>query len=346
VVQLASPQRQFQLDLGTEVTDQAAPVSEGSVAPPRRARQAVAAATPPAFAFGVLAEQYLAHLRDVRRCSPRTVAAYRSDYRKVSQLLAELGRTDDVRTLTSTDLQLCISSLTRLGSASVIRLINALSSLFRHLAKQGIIPRSPVDDLDRPRREHRLPRHASPQDVECLLAACRDTQERLVVATLALAGLRRSELLSLRVGDVSADLKWLRVAGKGRKERPIPVHPALQSLLAEHIPTLAPDGGPLIRNQAGHPMSATSLHRLFQRLAREAGLADHGLHPHSLRHHFASELVRQGVDVATVAELLGHSNISTTSIYLHSDSVTKVAAVALLRCGAAEAHPTRPALAA
>ena len=186
---------------------------------------------------------------------------------------------------------------------------------------------NPVEDLDRPQRPHRVLQVPSVDEADRLLAACGSSQERLIIALLRYCGLRRSELLGLGVSDIAADYSSLRIDGKGRKERIVPVHDSVKPLLAAHVASLESGEEALIRNRAGKPMSATTLTRLFRRLVRRSGLDGKDVTPHKLRHHFASQLVRAGVDVATVAELLGHSNISTTSIYLHSDPAARRAAV-------------------
>jgi integrase/recombinase XerD len=283
-----------------------------------------------AYSLPRLAEQFLTHLAAVRRCSPLTVAAYRSDYRKITRLLTELDRGLDVRVIRTGDLQLCLAQLSHLSGASVERLIHALSSLFKFLAKQGLVEGNPVDDVDRPQRQRSLPRDLSRGDFQKLMGACDTTLERAVVGLLGGCGLRRAELLALNVIDVSADLSALRVEGKGRKQRAVPVHHVLRPVLGAYIASLAPGEAALIRNQVGKRMSATTLWRLFGRLVRRAGLQAKGLTVHCLRHHFASQLIQQGTDIATVAELLGHSNISTTSIYLHSNPDLKQEAVSRL----------------
>lgn len=282
------------------------------------------------YSFGALAEHFLQHMAVARRCSPRTVDAYRSDYRKIHRLLSDTGHNLDVREIATGDLQVCIASLHHLSSASIERLIHSTSSFFGFLVKQGIVDRNPVDGLDRPRRSRKLPRQPSEEAFHRIVGACETLQEHLIVGLLGYSGLRRGEVLSLNVADVAADFSHVRVAGKGNKERVVPLHADLAAIARQHVGGLPPGDGSLIRNRRGNRMGETSLWRLFRRLVRRAGLEDESITPHCLRHHFASQLVRLGVDVVTVAELLGHSNISTTSIYLHSDSASKRAAISRL----------------
>jgi len=278
--------------------------------------------------FAELAESFLTYLETNRRCSPRTLAAYRSDYRRIASLLEANGHSLDAREITSGDLEVCTAALNHLSAASVERLIYALASLFRHICRRGIIHTNPVDDLARPQRERKLPRVFTSEEADRLFAACQTSQERLIIALLRCCGLRRAELLAINLADVAADFSCVRVCGKGRRQRDIPLHASLRKLLEEHVANL-PDGDEpaLIRNSAGKRTSPTTLHRLFQKLLRRCGLADENLSMHSLRHYFATALLRQGTDIATVAELLGHSNVATTSHYLHADSASKRTAI-------------------
>jgi site-specific recombinase XerD len=290
---------------------------------PITARQSAAV-----YGFGTIVEHYLGHLRTVRRCSPRTLQAYRSDYAKTAKLLEARGHSMDVREITTGDLELCVAGLGHLAASSVERLIYALASLFGHIHRNGIIDASPVDGLARPQKEHKLPRVFTSEEANRLFGACRTAQEILIVALLRYCGLRRNELLGLDLTDVAADYSSVRVSGKGRKQRDIPVHPSLRELLSTFVDQLEKDQcSALIRNSTGNRMSPTSFYRLFSRLLARAGLAETKLTPHGLRHHFATALLRQGADIATVAALLGHSNVATTSRYVHADAGTKRAAI-------------------
>jgi len=129
------------------------------------------------------------------------------------------------------------------------------------------------------------------------------------------------------VADLAADLSQLRVSGKGGRERVVPVSSRLREVLRSYLGERDSDDPALIINGTSRRMTETTFYRLFRRILRRAGLAGSGTTPHHLRHAFASGLVQAGVDVCTVSELLGHSNISTTSIYLHASADGKKEAV-------------------
>jgi site-specific recombinase XerD len=288
----------------------------------------------PDFQLPILAERFLEHLQRVRRCSSRTVEAYASDYNKLIDCLGAAGHSLDVREIAPDHIERCIAELSHLSAASVRRFVYAVRSFFGYLFRLEIIRRNPAEDVPLPQKEQTVPKFFSAEQVEALSEACRDDREAVIIGLLRYCGLRRAELLDLNVGDISADLNSITVSGKGRKERCIPVHSELKDVIRRYINDLPDDDEEaLIRNTVGTRMSETSFYRLFHRLMERASLGDTDLTPHSLRHHFGSALAQAGVDVATIAELMGHSNIQTTSIYLHSNAPSKRRAIE--RLGAA-----------
>jgi integrase/recombinase XerD len=280
-----------------------------------------------AYALTSMGEAFLDHLRRVRRCSEATVRAYRSDYGKTARLLEQLGLPTDVRQITVTGLQACLAGLAHQSAATTSRLIHALSSLYKHLIQQGTVAQSPVSGLAYPQRGASLTQCPSVTEVETLLAACQHPGDRVLIALMACCGLRRAEVLALNVADVAVDLSVVRVRGKGNKERAVPLRADLRQLLRLYLSELPAGASARVQNEAKRRMRPTTLARRFQRIMECAGLSDRGYTPHSLRHFFGTQLVRAGVDVATVSRLMGHSNISVTSIYLHADDQTLAGAV-------------------
>ncbi len=280
------------------------------------------------FNLSELASRFLEHLSRVRRCSPRTIVSYKADYGKLTANLMAAGHDLDVRNISSNHIERCIAQLSHLSPESIRRFVYALRSLFEYLCKLEILSRNTAQDVPLPQKPHELAQAFSRDQADQLMAACETLQERIIVGLLRCCGLRRSELLSLDLADIGADFSSLRVSGKNHRQRDIPLHRDLRRLLQAHVASLPDSDEPaLVRNRCGRRMSPTTLHRLFHKLLKRAELAEKGLSPHALRHHFASELIRAGVDIATVAALMGHSNISVTSRYLHSDAASKQSAV-------------------
>lgn len=290
-----------------------------------------------------LLEQYLTHLRHYRNCSPQTVIAYGRDLRHFVGFCRDRGLTTpgDLERQHVHQYAAILPSSGQRGSlapASVGRKIHALRSWFNFLCDMGVLQSNLTVGLRLPKREQRLPRVPTDEECEAILAAARTPREKAIVGLMLMGGLRRGEVIALNVESLDADCTQVLVRGKGNKERVVPLCPALRDLLVSHLEGRGAISGPLVVGRTGQRTTVTSFTRLFRRLLKRAGLQDEGITPHKLRHAFGTSLVRQGVDVATIAELMGHSNISTTSIYLHASPSTMRAAVERLHWGSDREH--------
>ena len=287
------------------------------------------------------AEEFLRYLDRVRGHSPLTLRAYRSDFLQLTRYLARKGLPAEFTRLSTSILHRWATHLgEHYAPATVRRKLDSLSSLLTHLQHLGLIDGNPLAAIPKPKRTRKIPDPPSPEECRRLLAACQTSRERAILALLVFTGLRRSEVIGLDHSDLAEDLSELRVhCGKGGHQRIIPLHNAVRSALNEHINACACGDGPLIVSRARTRLGSTSLQRLFKRVLRRAGLQNRGLTIHSLRHAFASQLVKAGVDVATIAALMGHANISTTSLYLHSSTATKRAAISRLATAGPRSDP-------
>jgi len=275
-----------------------------------------------------LSDQFLEHIVEYRRFSEATARAYRRDIERLLEFLSSIGLSTTASDVTTGDLRLFLNSLRHLAPSSVRRTLYGVSSFFEYLREMEILSQNPAAPIDPPKVKHKLPEVPSRSQCRRLLDACETPSESTVIGLMLLAGLRRSEVLGLDVAAVAADLSSLRIEGKGGHQRDIPISSQLRTILQEYLPTRGATACPaLLINAAGNRVAVTTLYRLFRRVLDRANLGDSEVTPHSLRHAFATELVRAGVDVATISELLGHANIATTSIYLHASSETKRAAV-------------------
>ena len=297
-----------------------------------------------------LLDQYLTQLRHYRNCSPQTVTAYGHDLRHFVGFCRDLGLTAPAD-LERRHVHQCAAILPSSGKrgplapASVGRKIHALRSWFNFLCDMGAVQSNLTIGLRLPKREQRMPR--VPTDLECetILCAARTPREKALIGLMLMGGLRRGEVLGLNGEDLSAGLDQMLIRGKGNKERVVPLCPTLRDLLGAHLDGRGGTCDPLFVGRTGNRTTVTSFIRLFRRLLKRAGLQDEGITPHKLRHAFGTSLVRAGIDVATIAGLMGHNNISTTSIYLHASPTTKRAAVDKLQFGMGrdELHLPQPA---
>jgi site-specific recombinase XerD len=150
-----------------------------------------------------------------------------------------------------------------------------------------------------------------------------------MIVLLLSTGIRRSEAIGITLDDLDLDNRQLLVHGKGSKERVVPLNEAVVQAIGEYLACRPQTGSRhLFVSREGKPLACRAVNRTVGRAIRKAGLEGQGITPHKLRHTFATHLIRNGVDVRTVQELLGHSDLETTAKYLHSDTRTKHAAVA------------------
>jgi integrase/recombinase XerD len=264
-------------------------------------------------------EAFMEYLSVERAASGNTVAAYRRD---LTQWLA--GSHD----LTAGGVERYLASLRRdgLAPASVARKRAALSSFCRFLEGEGALAQNPVTQVEAiTRPERKLPRVLTATDVACLLNApdrrtAKGRRDAALLELMYASGLRVSEVVGLRWGDVDAKRSLLRVRGKGGKERLVPVaRPALEALAAYQCDVRVPRGpGAFIfpaRASGGH-LGRGLVWSAVKEHARRAGLS--GLpSPHWLRHSFATHLLNGGADVRAIQEMLGHARIATTQVYTH-----------------------------
>jgi integrase/recombinase XerD len=258
------------------------------------------------------------------RLAPRTVEAYRRD---LTTLAAWLGRPPS--TVTTEELERWIAELRAAGlaPATIARRIASIRSYLRHLVLIGSVSVNSAAELELPRRIRRLPRTLSPGEAERLIDAAAGTSPRALrdaalVELLYGAGLRVSEAVSLDRAGVDLDERLVRTVGKGGKERVVPVGrsavEALRRYLARGRPHLDRKRRPeLFLNAQGGALTRAGVFLILRRLAAKAGLEPERVHPHLLRHSFATHLLEGGADLRSVQEMLGHADLSTTELYTH-----------------------------
>ncbi len=288
--------------------------------------------TDPDLEAAFLVEEFLAHLQWERNLAPRTVAAYRRELLSFAAFAhAELGR-GTPGAVQAGDVRAYLAHLhgRHLAARSTERALAALRTFFSFLLDEGIVASNPARAVPHPRREHRVPETVTLGALRDLLEGFPDTpaghRDRAALELLYGAGLRVGELVDLDLADVQLGQRLLRVRGKGRKERVVPFGRFAAAALTAYLPDRAAwrrssprgDREPLLVNQRGGRLSDRSVRRLLDvAVARVAGL--HHLHPHDLRHAFATHLLEAGMDLRAIQELLGHASLGTTQIYTNVD---------------------------
>jgi integrase/recombinase XerD len=256
--------------------------------------------------------------------SPRTVAAYRRD---LASFADWLGR--PVLTAKLPELERYVADLRGQGlaPATIARRGAAIRSFFRHATLLGRVQENPAAALELPRRRPQLPRTLSAGEAERLLEAAAGTtpramRDRALAELLYGAGLRVSEAVGLERGGVDLDHRVVRAIGKGDRERVVPIGraaaDALRRYLAHGRPHLDRRHRPeLFLNAQGGPLTRAGAFLILRRMAEKAGLEPERVHPHLLRHSFATHLLEGGADLRSVQEMLGHADLSTTELYTH-----------------------------
>jgi integrase/recombinase XerD len=258
------------------------------------------------------------------RRAPRTVDAYRRD---LAHVAGWLGR--PVGTATTDDLARYLAEERAAGraAATVARRAAALRTFFRHQTLLGARADNPAADVELPRRTRRLPRTLSPGEAERLVEAAAGTtpralRDQALAELLSGAGLRVGEAVGLDRTTVDLDARLVRCTGKGGKERVVPIGrraaDAVRRYLARGRPYLDRRHRPeLFLNAQGGPLTRAGAFLILRRLAAKAGLEPERVHPHLLRHSFATHLLEGGADLRSVQEMLGHADLSTTELYTH-----------------------------
>lgn len=290
------------------------------------------------------ADEYLSYLVLERGSSPNTVESYERDLRRYLAYLKGEGitRPDDV---TRASVESHVLALEELGLApsSIERAVSAIKGLHRFMVAEQITAVHPTADLLLPRKPEHLPDVISREQAFALLdermfewhgsdasgrrakvAEASLRRDQAILEVLYGCGLRVSELCGLDLRDVSFADELLRVFGKGSKERVVPVLGSAARVLSSYLeaarPTLAEGHAPtqaVFLSARGTRITRQAVHAIVEKYGSYAGIE--GLHPHTLRHSFATHLLEGGADLRIVQELLGHSSISTTQLYTHVD---------------------------
>lgn len=258
------------------------------------------------------------------RLAAATVDAYRRDLADFAKFLA--GSPEKA---TNERLAEYVASMRARGLAAttIARRIAALRAFYKHQILIGVRNDNPAAELDLPRRARTLPRTLSPGEAERLIEAATGTtpralRDRALVELMYGAGLRVSEAVGLDRSSVDLEGRLVRCFGKGSKERVVPIGreavEALRRYLARGRPHLDRRHRPeLFLNAQGGPLTRAGAFLILRRLAGSAGLEPERVHPHLLRHSFATHLLEGGADLRSVQEMLGHADLSTTERYTH-----------------------------
>lgn len=278
--------------------------------------------------------EFLDFLAVEKGASSNTIAAYKNDLQQLADFIGTNG-SDNWGALDRSRIQDFILDLKQRGytETSVARKVAAVRSFFAFLATEGTVPSNPTEGLSSPRVGKSLPKAMTPNEVDELLEqpSRRSTPEakrdRAMLEILYATGMRVTELVSLDVENVNLDPRspYVRCMGKGAKERTIPIHDQALEALAEYLEEARPalvrnkNESALFLNRRGERLTRQGFWLILKGYAKSANLSA-DITPHTLRHSFATHMLRGGMPLRNVQEMLGHANISTTQVYTHLDN--------------------------
>lgn len=268
-------------------------------------------------------EMFINYLLFEKKYSENTVKSYNRDLIKFK----EYFKNKNASNITKKDIQKYIDHLNKnLEPRSISRNISTLKSFYKYLKINKIVDQNPMDTINNPKTKKTLPKVLSEEEVNKLLDIDLnndfDYRNKAMLELMYSSGLRVSELINLKVNDIDLNNESVRIYGKGSKERIIPLNEytveALNQYITNHRRELFKHGenNYLFLNNHGNPMTRQGFFKILKKIAQEKNIKTE-FSPHTLRHSFATHLLKYGADLRSIQELLGHSDISSTQIYTH-----------------------------
>jgi integrase/recombinase XerD len=273
---------------------------------------------------------FKAYLQLEKSLSPNSVEAYLRDIEKFTQYLALHNELKNPQQIDLPQLEKFLRYISELGinPASQSRIISGLRSFYHYCVQEQITTKDPTALLETPKLKKALPEVLTFQEIESLISQIdvstpEGTRNKAIIETLYSCGLRVSELVDLKISCLYSEIGFIRVIGKGDKERLVPIgSSALKYInlyknnIRVHLPVIPGNQDVLFLNRRGRKLSRVMIFLIIKDLAKQAGITKN-ISPHTFRHSFASHLVEGGADLRAVQEMLGHESITTTEIYTH-----------------------------
>jgi integrase/recombinase XerD len=277
-------------------------------------------------------KSYKAYLQLERSLSDNSVEAYLRDVEKLTQYLLQTGNKKSPADITLKDLQHFLRWVTELGMTptSQARIISGIRSFYKFCAIENLVQKDPTALLEAPRLKRALPDVLSLEEIEGIinsidLSKPEGGRNKAILETMYSCGLRVSEVVNLKISHFYPDVGFIRVIGKGDKERLVPIgESAIRYIriykkdIRVHVPVKKGNEDILFLNRRGSKLTRVMIFMIIRELAKKAGIRKN-ISPHTFRHSFATHLVEGGADLRAVQEMLGHESITTTEIYTHLD---------------------------
>jgi integrase/recombinase XerD len=277
-------------------------------------------------------KSYKAYLQLEKSLSDNSVEAYLRDVEKLTQYVEQTGARKSPADVTLKDLQQFLRWISELGMTptSQARIISGIRSFYKFCVIENLVQKDPTALLEAPKLKRALPDVLSVEEIESIIAAIdlskpEGGRNKAILETMYSCGLRVSEVVNLRISHIYPDVGFIRVIGKGDKERLVPIgESAIKYIriykdnIRVHIPVKKGNEDILFLNRRGSKLSRVMIFMIIKELVQKAGIKKN-ISPHTFRHSFATHLVEGGADLRAVQEMLGHESITTTEIYTHLD---------------------------
>lgn len=265
-------------------------------------------------------ENYRNYLKYERAYSDNTVGAYMNDLNKYEEFLKK-----DILESDTEDLEKYLKYIKNLGSTTVAHKITSIKSYFNYNIKRGIVSVNPADKVSRPKLTKHLPEYLTEEEVGKLLdvevKSPYDYRNKTILELLYSSGIRISELVNIKTPNYDSEECLIRIMGKGSKERIVPLGDYAVNIMNDYMNNYRPlinkkHTDYVFINNRGDKISRQFIFKVIKKEALKKGIKK-DISPHTLRHTFATHLLKNGADLRIIQELLGHENISTTQIYTH-----------------------------
>ena len=275
---------------------------------------------------------FKAFLQLERSLSPNSISAYQRDIDKLTTFLEANQMKKSPSDIELTDLQKFVRWIAELGmtATSQARIISGIKTFYKYCLLEDISTKDPTTLLEAPKLKRALPDFLSFQEIEQVIAQIdlstpEGTRNKAILETLYSCGLRVSELVNLKLSQLFMDVEFIRVIGKGNKERLIPIGSSAIKYIKIYLKTIRShqtikpgEEDIVFLNRRGNRLTRVMIFLIIKDLVKKAGITK-SISPHTFRHSFATHLVEHGADLRAVQEMLGHESITTTEIYTHMD---------------------------
>jgi len=275
---------------------------------------------------------YQLFLKIERGLSKNTVDSYKRDLEKLILFLKNNNISSNPITIDKNNLQEFIYQIAKeVNPRSQARIISGLRSFFEYLIFEDYRNTNPTTLIESPKIGRKLPDTLSEKDINILISSIdlshpQGERNRTIIETLYSCGLRVSELINLKISDLFFDEGFIKVVGKGNKERFVPIHNTAKKYITFYITKLRTQVAPkkgfedtLFLNRRGNALTRQMIFTIIRKLAEKINL-DKKISPHTLRHSFATHLIKNGADLRAIQQMLGHESITTTEVYVHLDN--------------------------